>query len=184
MATATSQMLSVRRIVITGVLAAIAILLGVTRLGFIAVPNISGNATIMHVPAIIGGVMEGSLVGFLIGTIFGLYSFLQATSPLFKNPIVAFVPRMLIGVTAALTYTSLRRSGNEILALAMAGVVGTLTNTVLVLGLAVAFGLLPVAAIPGIIPQAVAELVIAAIITVAVVAAWKRMDTGRGRSSI
>ena len=184
MATATSQMLSVRRIVITGVLAAIAILLGVTRLGFIAVPNISGNATIMHVPAIIGGVMEGPLVGFLIGTIFGLYSFLQATSPLFKNPIVAFVPRMLIGVTAALTYVSLRRSGNEILALAMAGVVGTLTNTVLVLGLAVAFGLLPVAAIAGIIPQAVAELVIAAIITVAVVAAWKRMDTGRGRSSI
>ena len=184
MATATSQMLSVRRIVITGVLAAIAILLGVTRLGFIAVPNISGNATIMHVPAIIGGVMEGPLVGFLIGTIFGLYSFLQATSPLFKNPIVAFVPRMLIGVTAALTYVSLRRSGNEILALAMAGVVGTLTDTVLVLGLAVAFGLLPVAAIAGIIPQAVAELVIAAIITVAVVAAWKRMDTGRGRSSI
>ena len=184
MATATGQVLSVRRIVITGVLAAIAILLGVTRIGFIAVPNISGNATIMHVPAIIGGVLEGPLVGFLIGTIFGLYSFLQATSPLFKNPIVAFVPRMLIGVTAALTYVSLRRSGNEILALAMAGVVGTLTNTVLVLGLAVAFGLLPVAAIAGIIPQAVAELVIAAIITVAVVAAWKRMDTGRGRSSI
>ena len=184
MATATGQVLSVRRIVITGVLAAIAILLGVTRIGFIAVPNISGNATIMHVPAIIGGVLEGPLVGFLIGTIFGLYSFLQATSPLFKNPIVAFVPRMLIGVTAALTYVSLRRSGNEILALAMAGVVGTLTNTVLVLGLAVAFGLLPVAAIAGIIPQAVAELVIAAIITVAVVAAWKRMDTGRSRSSI
>ncbi len=184
MATATGQMLSVRRIVITGVLAAIAILLGVTRLGFIAVPNISGNATIMHVPAIIGGVLEGPLVGFLIGTIFGLYSFLQATSPLFKNPIIAFVPRMLIGVTAALTYFSLRRSGNEILALAMAGVVGTLTNTVLVLGLAVAFGLLPVAAIAGIIPQAVAELVIAAVITVAVVAAWKRIDTGRGRSSI
>ena len=184
MATATGQVLSVRRIVITGVLAAIAILLGITRIGFIAVPNISGNATIMHVPAIIGGVMEGPLVGFLIGSIFGLYSYLQATSPLFKNPIIAFVPRMLIGVMAALTYASFRRSGNEILALAMAGVVGTLTNTVLVLGLAVAFGLLPVAAIAGIIPQAIAELVIAAIITVAVVAAWKRMDTGRGRSSI
>ena len=47
--------LSPRRIAITGILAAVAILLGWTRIGFIPVPNLSGNATIMHVPAIIGG---------------------------------------------------------------------------------------------------------------------------------
>ncbi|MCP4429017.1 MAG: ECF transporter S component, partial [Chloroflexi bacterium] len=76
---AKSNVLNTRKIVITGVLAAIAILLGVTRLGFIPVPNISGNATIMHVPAIIGGVMEGWVVGLLIGGIFGLFSMLQAT---------------------------------------------------------------------------------------------------------
>ena len=62
---ASSNVLNVRKIVITGVLAAIAILLGVTRLGFIPVPNVSGNATIMHVPAIIGGVMEGPIVGLV-----------------------------------------------------------------------------------------------------------------------
>ncbi len=87
--------LSVRRIVITGILAAIAILLGVTRLGFIPVPNLTGNATIMHVPAIIGGVMEGPLVGGLVGLIFGIFSFLQATSPLFKDPLVSILPASL-----------------------------------------------------------------------------------------
>src|SRR5512143_3844072 len=113
--------LSTRRIVITGVLAAVAILLGITRLGFIPVPNVSGNATIMHVPAIIGGVLEGPLVGLLVGGIFGLFSVL---------------PRLFIGVTAALTYVALRKS-NEYVALIAAGIVGTLTNTVLVLGMAI-----------------------------------------------
>ena len=182
-AMASSSMLSTRRIVITGVLAAVAILLGITRLGFIPVPNVSGNATIMHVPAIIGGVLEGPLVGLLVGGIFGVFSWLQATSPLFANPLVSVLPRLLIGVTAAFTYMGLKKT-NEYIALVMAGVVGTLTNTILVLGIAVALNLLPAAAIPGIIPQAIAEVIIAAIITVAVIAAWKRMDKGAGKSSV
>ncbi|MCB0162312.1 MAG: ECF transporter S component, partial [Caldilineaceae bacterium] len=56
-----SRTLSVRSIVITGILAAVAILLGATRLGFIPVPNPSGNATIMHVPAIIAGIIAGPI---------------------------------------------------------------------------------------------------------------------------
>ena len=171
--------LSTRKIVITGVLAAVAILLGYTRLGFIPVPNLSGNATIMHVPAIIGGVLEGSLVGSLIGGIFGLFSFLQATTPVFKNPIVAIVPRLLIGIFAYFTYVGLKRV-NEYAALAIAGVVGSLTNTIFVLGLAGIFGLIPWPAMIPVIPQAIAEAIIAAIITVAVVAAWKRVDSGAG----
>jgi uncharacterized membrane protein len=174
---------SVRKIVISGVLAAIAILLGVTRLGFIPVPNLAGNATIMHVPAIIGGVMEGWLVGGIVGTIFGLFSFLQATTPLFKDPLVAVLPRIFIGITAYFTYAGLKKA-NEYLALIVAAVVGTLTNTVLVLGMAVIRGYLPMAAIPPIIPQAIAEVIIAAIITVAVVVAWKRVETGRGEAKM
>jgi uncharacterized membrane protein len=174
--------MSVRNIVITGVLAAIAILLGVTRLGFIPVPNLSGNATIMHVPAIIGGVLEGPLVGSLIGGIFGLFSFIQSETPIFKNPIVAIVPRLLIGVTAYLTYAALKKA-NEYVALASAGIVGSLTNTVLVLGLAGLFGLIPWAVMPTIFPQAIAEAIIAAIITIAVVAAWKGIESGTGKGA-
>jgi uncharacterized membrane protein len=174
---------TVRKIVVSGVLAAIAILLGWTRLGFIPVPTLAGNATIMHVPAIIGGVLEGWLVGGIVGTIFGIFSFLQATTPLFKDPLVAIFPRIFIGITAYFTYAGLKKV-NEYLALVMAAVVGTLTNTVLVLGMGVIRKYLPIEAIPPIIPQAIAEVIIAAIITVAVVAAWKRIETGRGKSKL
>ena len=174
---------TVRRIVITGVLAAIAILLGVTRLGFIPVPNTTGNATIMHVPAIIGGVMEGPLVGMLIGGIFGVYSWLQDTTGLFKNPMVSVVPRLLIGVVAYYAY-AWSKKWNEYAALIVAGIAGTLTNTILVVGALVGFGLIPAAVVPTIVPQAVAEVIIAAVITVAVVAAWKRIEIGRGKSSV
>jgi uncharacterized membrane protein len=178
-----ASMLSVRRIVITGILAAIAILLGVTRLGFIPVPNLSGNATVMHVPAIIGGVMEGPLVGALVGLIFGIFSFLQATTPLFKDPLVSILPRLFIGVTSYYTYVALR-GRNEYVALAAAGVVGTLTNTVGVLGMAILRGYLTLPAVIPIIPQAIAEMIFAAVITVAVVAAWKNIEGGRKGSSV
>ncbi len=175
--------LSVRRIVITGILAAIAILLGVTRIGFIPVPNLSGNATIMHVPAIIGGVMEGPLVGLLVGGIFGVFSFLQSSIPLFKDPLVSVLPRLFIGVTAFYSYVALRKQ-SEYVALVVAAVIGTLTNTVGVLGMAMLRGYLTWEAIVPILPQAVAEVVIAAVLTVAVVAAWKRIEGGKRGSSV
>ncbi len=182
--TTTQPILSVRKIVVTGVLAAVAVLLGSTRLGFIPVPNITGSATIMHVPAILGGILEGPLVGALIGTIFGLFSFLQATSPLFKNPLVSIFPRIWIGVVAYYAYILARPRLGEVRALALAGVLGSLTNTTLVLGMAVLVRLLPPAAIPPIIPQAIAEFIIAAFITVVVVTLWKRLETGEGGSSV
>ncbi|MGQ9594942.1 MAG: ECF transporter S component, partial [Anaerolineae bacterium] len=73
---------TVRKIVVSGVLGAIAILLGATRLGFIPVPTAAGNATIMHVPAISGGIMEGWGGGGGSGGLFGRVRFLQATVPL------------------------------------------------------------------------------------------------------
>jgi uncharacterized membrane protein len=170
--------LNTRRIVVAGVLGAIAIVLGVTRIGFIPVPNVSGNATIMHIPAIIGAVLEGPLVGVLAGGIFGVFSMLQDTTGLFTNPVVSVIPRLLIGLMAWLAYRSLA-SRNTDLAAAVAGVVGTLTNTVLVVGALLAFGLLPVAAVPTIIPQAIAELVIAAILTPLVVRGVNLVRSGR-----
>ena len=168
--------LSTRRIVIAGVLGAIAIVLGVTQLGFIPVPNISGRATIMHVPAIIGAVLEGPLVGVLAGLIFGIFSWLQNDT--LGNPIVAIVPRILIGITSWLVYRSLAKVNGD-LAAAVAGVVGTLTNTVFVLGLAVVFGIIPLALIPTIIPQAIVELIIAAILTPLVVRGVNLVRSGR-----
>lgn len=171
--------LSVRRIVIAGVLAAVAILLGVTRLGFIPMPT-GINATIMHVPAIIGAVVEGPLVGAIIGTIFGIFSLVNATQPLFMDPLVAILPRIVIGITAYYAYAALRR--NEWLALGVAAAVGTLTNTVLVLTMATLRGYLPanVALTVG-VTHGIPEIIVAAIVTYAVAVPWKRLDTGRAQ---
>jgi len=170
--------LSTRRIVIAGVLGAVAILLGVTRLGFIPVPNLSGNATIMHVPAILGGILEGPIVGALVGLIFGVFSFLNAGIPLFADPLVAVLPRIFIGVTAAYTYMGLVRV-NKFVALIIAAAVGTLTNTVLVLGMGIIRGYLPAAAFwPITLTNGLAEVVIAAIITVVLVLGVERMRKG------
>lgn len=61
--------LTTRQLAISGMLGAIAIILGATRLGFIPVPTRAGNVTIMHIPAILGGILEGPIVAMLLVTI-------------------------------------------------------------------------------------------------------------------
>ncbi len=170
--------LGVRQIVIAGVLGAIAIFLGATRLGFIPVPNLAGNATIMHVPAILGSALEGPVVGVIVGGIFGIYSWLYAEIPLFKDPIVAIVPRLLIGIVAWIAFVGFKRWSLD-LASAVAGVLGSFANTIGVLGLGVLFGYLPFAAVIPIIPQAIVEAIIAAIVTVVVVRGVMLVRSGR-----
>ena len=170
---------STRQIVIAGIIGGIALFLGATRIGFIPVPiPLIGNATIMHIPAIIGGALEGPVVGLLVGAIFGIFSFLNADNPVFLNPIVAVVPRLFIGVVAWAVFVGLRRWSID-LASAAAGVLGSFTNTVGVVGLAILFGLLPPAVIPAILPQAIAEAILAAVVTVVVVRGIMLFRSGR-----
>lgn len=123
---------SIRKMAITGMLAAISILLGSTPLGFI--PIGPTKATIMHLPVIIGAIMEGPLVGVGIGLIFGIFSMIQAvmaptiTSFVFLNPLVAVLPRVLIGLTAYYSYKVTKRAS-------ISAAIGTLTNTIGVLGM-------------------------------------------------
>jgi uncharacterized membrane protein len=175
--------LTVRNIVIAGVLGAIAILLGVTRLGYIPVPTAVGNATIMHIPAIIGGIMQGPVVGAIVGLIFGVSSFLNATVPLFKDPLVAILPRLFIGVVAWLVYVGIRRK-SEYAAVGTAAFLGTLTNTGLVLTMAVVRGYMSteVAVATG-ITNGIPEAIVGTIVTLAVVLAWKQIGKGK-RSKI
>ena len=162
--------INVRQIVVAGILGAIAIVLGVTQLGFIPVPNLSGSATIMHVPAILGAVLEGPVVGVLAGLIFGIFSMVNDTSGLFTNPLVSVLPRVLIGITSWYAYKALV-GRNQDLAAAVAGVVGTLTNTIFVVGMLVIFGLLPL------------EVVIAAIVTVVVARGVNLARSGKTTAS-
>ena len=84
-----------------------------------------------------------------------------------------------LGVLLAwLAYRSLAGINTD-LAAAVAGVVGTLTNTVLVVGMLVLLGLIPLAVVPTIVPQAIAEVVVAAIITPIIVRAVNITRSGR-----
>ncbi len=173
-----------RKVVITGVLGAISVLLGWTHWGFI--PWVGGTSlTIMHVPVIIGAILEGPLVGAVIGLIFGLFSMLQAaiapSGPgdlIFTNPLIAVLPRLFIGPVAWLVWTGLRRW--PAVGLVISGIAGSLTNTILVLGTIGLLGLFPW---PVILSTGVAnglpEAGAAAVLTLAVVAAWKRIEIGR-----
>ncbi|MCL4458961.1 MAG: ECF transporter S component [Chloroflexi bacterium] len=176
--------LTVRRIVVAGILAGIVILLGSTQWGFIPVPTPAQRATILHIPAIIGGIMEGWLVGAIIGTIFGIFSFLTSPNPIFKDPFVSILPRIFIGITAYLAYAPLRRL-NQPLALGVAAAVGTLTNTILVLTMAVVRGYMPpsVALAVG-ITHGIPEVVVAIIVVVAVGLALMGVELGTRRSRL
>jgi uncharacterized membrane protein len=177
-----------RKIVVTGVLGAIACLLGYTHWGFI--PWFGGiSLTIMHVPVIIGAILEGPLVGLAIGLIFGLFSMLQAAiapsgpaDTWFTNPLLAVGPRLFIGPLAWLGWGWLKRWA--VLGLAAAGVVGSVTNTILVLGMIVLLGYAPLPVMLGVaVANGIPEAVVSAVITVAVVAAWWQVPVGRRRGA-
>jgi uncharacterized membrane protein len=174
------QKMSTETIVIVGLLGAITIFLSVTRLGVIPVPNVSGGATIVHVPAILAGVLGGPVAGLFVGLIWGTIDWMTATVPLFADPLIAIVPRLFVGVFAYLVYRALRKR-NVIFALGFAGWVGTVTNTVLVLALAVLRHYLPVQALVTIIPQALAEEVLGIILTIAIGAAYLRVRQPKRR---
>lgn len=126
---------NVRKMTIIGVLGAISAVLGMTPLGFIPVGPT--RATIMHIPVIIGAVMEGPVVGAFVGLIFGLFSIFQAmtnqtpVSFVFLNPLVSVLPRILIGIVSFYVYDILEDLGkNKIMAilyLIFTGIIGYLS---------------------------------------------------------
>jgi uncharacterized membrane protein len=169
-----------RTIVISGLLGAIQILLGLTGLGFIPLPT-GVNATILHIPAIIAGALEGPIAGLLVGLIFGIFSLVRATNPAFADPLVAILPRLFIGVVAWLVFYALRRT-NLGVAAAVAGIAGTLTNTILVLGIGYLRGYFTLELLTTVaLTNAPGEVIVAAIITTAVVLAVA--GAGRARRS-
>lgn len=169
-----------RKIVITGVLGAVTCLLGITHWGFI--PWFGGvSLTIMHIPVIIGAVLEGPVVGLIIGVIFGLFSLIQAAvapsgpgDVVFTNPLISILPRLFIGPVAWLVWNALKRK--PLLGFLLSGLAGSLTNTLLVLGM---FGVLQLYPWELIATVAVAnglpEAGVSAVLTMVVIAAVRQI---------
>lgn len=124
--------------------------LGYIPLGFM-------NATIIHVPVIIGAILLGPKRGAFLGLVFGLTSLWKNTfmpnltsfvfSPFITiagyggniwSLVICLVPRILIGVVAYYVYHNAAKFFSEKnkkhgIALILAGVAGSLTNTLLVM---------------------------------------------------
>lgn len=141
-----------KTLALMGVLIAIQIVLNFTPLGFIPLGFM--NATTLHIPVIIGAIFLGPVAGGMLGGVFGILSVITNTirpnvtsfvfSPFitigdvtgnFMSLVVAIVPRVLIGITAYYTFKWISKiDKTKIVAYAGAGVVGALTNTILVMG--------------------------------------------------
>ena len=105
--------ISTKQIALAGILAAITAVLSAIGVGFIPIPSLAGAATILHVPVIVAGALSGVLVGGLTGFIFGFFSFVQFGSIVGNNPVVLFLPRILIGVFSALVFKALAKSSKR-----------------------------------------------------------------------
>jgi uncharacterized membrane protein len=178
--------LSTHDLAVAGVFGALAIVLAFTPLGLIPVPNPTGSATSLHLPAIIAGIIAGPLVGGLVGLVLAISSWYLygatfitfADGNLLLALLAAFVPRVLIGVLAYYAYRPLRRW--PALAAGVAGVVGTLTNTFGVLGLLIWLGTLPVALLVPVFSMNVPiEIILALVVTIPAVAALRAVGRGR-----
>lgn len=132
--------------------------LGYIPLGFM-------NATIIHVPVIIGAILLGPKYGAYLGLVFGMTSLIKATltptmtsfvfSPFVTiggysgnmwSVVIAIVPRVMIGVVAYYVYELVMKvahgiKGSQTVALWIAGIAGAMTNTLLVMnGIYIFFG--------------------------------------------
>ena len=139
-----------KRMVLISLFSAIEIVLALTPLGFI--PLGFTRATTIHIPVILGAILLGPKAGMILGGVFGITSLLMNTfaptptsfvfSPFYSGGslwslVVVLVPRILIGVTAYYTYlllSKLKRFKGKAIPAFIAGVVGSITNTILVMG--------------------------------------------------
>lgn len=117
------------------------------------------NVTIIHIPVIIGSIVLGPKYGAALGFVFGMTSLIHNTiSPLatsfvftpfysvggvggnFWSLVICFVPRILVGILPYFVYIGIMKlSKKQTISLAVAGVLGSLTNTVLVMNMIYVF---------------------------------------------
>ena len=102
-------------------MAAIVILLANTPLGMIQLPII--KATTVHIPVIIGAILLGPSAGAILGFVFGVCSLVSNT----------MAPTLLSFAFSPFMSTN-KLKVNQIIALPIVGFVGSMVNTITVMG--------------------------------------------------
>lgn len=147
--------IDVKKYVITGLLIAITFLLGLTPVGIIPLGFI--NVTIMCLPVLVGTLVVGLGEGMIMGAAFGIASTLSAMGLSLTPPsalasqllgaspvlliIMCLVPRLLIPVTSYFVNKLITKNGTVRIksGIGVAAAVGSLTNTIIYLGLMLLF---------------------------------------------
>ena len=198
-----------RWLVQLALMAAIIVVLANTPLGMIQLPII--KATTIHIPVILGAILMGPLAGGILGGVFGICSMVSntvapvitsfAVSPFLSTTGLAGAVkaiwiclgcRILIGVVAGWLWVGLRRVHlPEMAALPIVGFVGSMVNTVCVMGsiyllfaqqyaeaqnvgMTAVFGLIMGTVVASGIPEAIAAAVLVAVIGKALCAVFRR----------
>lgn len=138
-----------RKMILAAIFTAIILVLGLppmcTVLGFIKIGPLS--ITSLVIPVVIGAIILGPYYGMFFGFMFGLMSYIQCftvdpfgASLLTVSPILTFivcvVPRVLVGLVPALLFRLIMRrpTNSRSVAVFVAAIAGSLTNTVFFLG--------------------------------------------------
>lgn len=117
-------------LVLMALFTAIIVIMAFTPLGYI--PLVVINATIIHIPVILGALFLGPKKGAFLGFVFGLTSFINNTfnpvtasafvfspviaydvvgvSGIFKSIYICFVPRILVGIVPYFIYILIRKA--------------------------------------------------------------------------
>lgn len=140
------QRISTKQMVVAALLVAITVVLAYTPIGMIPLPPPLTNATTVHIPVLLGVVLEGPWLGLLLGLTFGVCSLLIAISSpavsltfFFRDPLVSILPRLLFPLIAWSALWLWRRfvkkgKAADRAGVGVAAVVGSVMNTVLCLG--------------------------------------------------
>ena len=104
-------------------------------LGYISVGPI--EITTLHIVAIFAAIVLGPKYGAIVGGVWGLTCIVRAIqmgfAP-FANPMVSLIPRILVGIVAGLAFLGLSKTKcPKVVSLVVSTLLGTLTNTVLVI---------------------------------------------------
>lgn len=131
---------NVKSMTMIAILGAIILVLGFTHIGIIHLAIIP--ITLLHIPVLIGSIVEGPKVGIPVALIFGLFSFVHAiiepspVSFIFMNPIISIIPRIMIGIVSSYSFILFNRViKNQTVTIGLSAFLGSVTNTILVMGL-------------------------------------------------
>uniref|UniRef100_A0A7V3ZHV2 ECF transporter S component n=1 Tax=Dictyoglomus thermophilum TaxID=14 RepID=A0A7V3ZHV2_DICTH len=99
-----------KKIALSSIFLALTLLMGISRIGYVAVPTPAGAATLMHIPVILAGILLGPWVGALAGLMFGFSAVLYFSH---IAPFWVLLPaRPFIGIVSGLVYAFFLRYTN------------------------------------------------------------------------